>query len=257
MAEDAGPEEDLKASAAEVMARFRTVKVTPELKAAAATDMERCFYAHEDRFTGKWAHYLEVYDRFLSRLRGRPARLLEIGILHGGSLQLWREYLGPQAVIHGLDINPRVAGIDDPDLTVHVGSQSDTTRLDAILRQMGGADVIIDDGGHRSRHQIASFEHLFPQLSDGGIYICEDIHSSYWRYYSGGLRRADTFIEYLKGLIDVMHAHYLEPADALEVPDFLRHVHAISVFDSVAVIEKRAPRDPFRVTAGERRLAEP
>lgn len=251
-----GADEDLEAIYREILHRSPIVRVSPELLAQAANPVEAHFYSHQGRVTGKWAHYLEVYDRYLSRFRDRPVRLLEIGIRHGGSLQLWRRYLGPQAMIHGLDLNPGVAAIDDPDLRVHVGDQSDHGVLDRILAEAGGFEVVIDDGGHHAHDQIASFEHLFPQLSDGGVYICEDLHSSYWRYYGGGLGRPGTFVEHLKGLLDVLHNRYLEDGERREVAPWQRHIHAVSVYDSIAVIEKRAPRDPFRITAGQQRVAD-
>jgi len=238
----------------QMLDRFGMTSVTPELRASASNPMEACFYAHKDRVSKKWRHYLEVYDRHLAPFRGKKTRLLEIGVEHGGSLQVWRSYLGKAAVIHGLDVNVRAAQIDDRDLKVHIGNQVDTRLLAQIVEQMGGLEVVIDDGGHRCPEQIKTFEFLFPLLADGGVYICEDVHSSYWSHYGGGLRAPGSFIEYAKNLMDAMHARYLEPPDTIEADERLGGVYCVSVYDSMVVIEKRRPQAPVRVAAGRRRL---
>lgn len=242
------PADDLEAAYLAILHRTPKRRATPQMLAEASNPLEALYYGHQGRQTSKWAHYLEVYDRHLSRFRDTPARLLEIGVRHGGSLQLWRKYLGETAQVHGLDINPRVAGIDDPDLRVHVGDQADAAVLDAILAEAGGLDVVIDDGSHVSSDQIATFEHLFPRLADGGVYVCEDLHASYWPWFGGAPGKPGTFVEYLKGLIDVLHHPYVE--DRPDAPDWLAHVHSLAVYDSIAVVEKRAPRDRLRIVCG-------
>ena len=57
----------------------------------------------------KWLHYFPIYEQFLAPYRGRPCTLLEIGVSHGGSLQMWRDHLGSKSRIVGIDIEPRVA----------------------------------------------------------------------------------------------------------------------------------------------------
>src|SRR5690242_15471781 len=118
------------------------------LKAMPGNPMERAYYASEDLLVTKWHHYLAIYDRHLSRYRGQPVRLLEIGIGHGGSLQLWRDYFGPQAVIHALDIRPVCAELANDGFDVHIGNQTDRGLLNRIVAEMKGVDVVIDDGSH-------------------------------------------------------------------------------------------------------------
>src|SRR5947207_11626406 len=63
-----------------------------ELLKASDTELGRLFFAHRGRIMQKWVHYLGLYDAYLAPFRGRPVRILEIGVNRGGSLQLWREY---------------------------------------------------------------------------------------------------------------------------------------------------------------------
>ena len=54
----------------------------------------------------KWIHYFDIYERHLSRFRGQSVVMLEIVVMGGGSLQMQKEFLGPDARIVGIDINP-------------------------------------------------------------------------------------------------------------------------------------------------------
>jgi hypothetical protein len=51
---------------------------------------------------------------------------------------------------------------------------------------MDGLDLIVDDGSHLTSHQIKSLELLRPKLKPGGIYILEDIHTSFMSEYMDG-----------------------------------------------------------------------
>lgn len=225
--------------------------VDQQAEAAAATnDVERLYYTQADRSMSKWHHYLAVYDRHLSRYRGRPVRLLEIGIKDGGSLQMWRRYFGADAVIHGLDVNPDCAAIDDPDLTIHIGSQDDPALLDRIVTAMGGVDVVIDDGSHVWSHQIATFELLYDRVAQDGVYICEDTHTSYWPEYQGA-PATPTFHDFAREKVDAMHAWY---SQADETPDtaFARQTESIAFYDSQVVFERRKRPPPRTNFVGER-----
>src|SRR5579862_3356679 len=98
--------------------------------ASFANELEHEFYGHTGRQVHKWGHYLEVYDRFFAPIRrsGKPVGILELGVQHGGSLQLWRKYFGPRARIAGIDIDPRTEFTSE-DVKVFVGSQVDPAVL--------------------------------------------------------------------------------------------------------------------------------
>ncbi|MCE4225400.1 class I SAM-dependent methyltransferase [Methylobacterium sp. C25] len=226
-------------------------------QACAQNAAEAAYYAQVDRVANKWHHYLEIYDRHLSNHRDKPVRFLELGVCQGGSLQVWRRYLGDSALLHGLDIDPRCATIDDTDLVIHIGSQTDTGLLGRVVEQMGGIDVVIDDASHISAHQITSFEFLYPLLAPDGVYIVEDAHSSYWQDFGGGLRAPGSFMEYAKRLIDRLHAGYVLNADPVSRdPGFAAVTHGISFYDSMVVFEKRSGKARPRSTiVGTRWLA--
>lgn len=200
------------------------------------TPMHRAFYENQGAVVHKWRNYLDVYHRYFAPFRNTPVRFLEIGVSKGGSLQMWRQYFGDAAIIFGIDIDPECAKFDGIAGKVRIGSQDDRGFLEAVVREMGGVDIIIEDGSHIARHQRASFEALFPVLSMNGIYVCEDTHTTYWPgFYEGGYRRSGTFIEYAKTLVDDMHSefHRHKPKNSLA-----EHINSIAFFNSMVVIEK-------------------
>jgi len=213
----------------------------PEAALKASTnEMERLFYGHRGRPSHKWHHYLEIYDHHLHRFRNTPVRILEIGVQTGGSLQLWRRYFGSEATVYGVDIDPACARFDDREARVRIGSQADAAFLHSVVAEMGGLDVVVDDGSHVASHQRISFDTLFPLLSDGGVYLCEDLQASYWDiYHDGGYQRKGTFIELAKQLVDDIHEWYhdVPPVVFQNAASLIR---AICFYEGMAVIEKRS-----------------
>lgn len=233
---------------------------TEEALAAGASNTEfgRLFFAHEGRAIHKWTQYLPAYDEQFAPYRAgfplpdgstRPLRLLEIGVQHGGSLQLWRQFFGPDAIIFGVDVDPQVAAVDSPDLPVRIGSQDDPEFLRRVVAEMGGVDIVLDDGSHRAEHVRASFDVLFPLLSDGGLYAVEDLHTMYWPGFGGGYRRSTSFFEVLRTLVDDMHSWYHPEGEKLGV-NAAAQVPRVSIYDSIAFIAKSAPSRPGVVRFG-------
>jgi len=143
----------------------------------------------------KTPEYLKAYD---THFKGRDVeRLLEIGVQFGGSLDIWRDYF-PKAEIVGLDNDPRCKNYVK-DYPLFIGNQSDT----ALLETLGKFDIIIDDGSHKMSDQQTTFEFMFPRLKRGGMYVIEDLHTSYWPEF---LDQRLTTIEYLKNKVDELHA---------------------------------------------------
>jgi hypothetical protein len=211
-----------------------------------STAMHRAFYENEGAVVNKWRHYPSIYDRHLSSFRNKKAKILEIGVSGGGSLQIWREYFGQDATIFGIDINPACAAFDGAAGSVRIGSQADPSFLRSVAAEMEGIDIVIDDGSHVASHQRASFETLFPMMSDNGVYICEDTHTAYWRgEFEGGYRRPSNFIEYSKRIIDDIHADFHDKPVQLEGAS--RTIFGIHFYNSVVVVEKLAQSPPMQI----------
>lgn len=161
--------------------------------------------------TDKWgAHwYLQHYQRHFCDLQKKPLNLLEIGIggykqpdAGGNSLRTWKAYF-PQANIYGIDIYDKKR-IEETRIQTFQGSQTDPEFLKRVIQQIGGADIIIDDGSHINSHVITTFKILFPLLRDRGIYVIEDTQTSYWPGFGGSSDnpgRTDTIMGYFTSMV--------------------------------------------------------
>lgn len=214
-------------------------------------DLEAYFEQHNGRFIQKWHHYFEIYDRHFSRFRGKPVNIVEFGVSQGGSLQMWQNYFGMQARIWGVDINPHCKELEDSIVTVIIGDQENRLFLRELATSLPPIDILIDDGGHTMRQQINTFEEMFPAVQPNGVYLIEDLHTSYWKEWGGGYKKPGTFIEYSKNFIDRLNAwHFSEPA-RLAVSDFTKSVSSLHYYDSVLVLEKRPMVQPTQVRRGQ------
>lgn len=217
-----------------------------------ANPLEQYFRANQGRLIHKWLHYFEIYDRHFSPYRGKRITVVEFGVSHGGSLQMWKSYFGPRAQIVGVDILPKCAEFEEPQIEIHIGDQADREFLRKLAAKVGPVDVLIEDGGHTMEQQIATFEEFWPSINDGGVYLVEDLHTSYWDNYGGGVRREGTFIEYAKRLIDQQHAWHTRDADALAVDDYTRSIRGMHVYDSIIVFDKGSVARPRHERTGAR-----
>jgi len=136
------------------------------------------------RGTDKLTHgYVEHYSRYL------PAKcdsLLEIGVFKGASLKLWRD-LYPKADIACFDLfldplNISKEEVEAMGFRAYQGNQESSEDLAKID---GEFDVIIEDGSHRSDHQITTLVDLWPKVKRGGVYVVEDLHTCKEEFYWG------------------------------------------------------------------------
>ncbi len=204
----------------------------------ASNPLEEFFFFKKHRTINKWWHYFEIYYKYFEKYREKPIRMLEIGIYKGGSLQMWKNYFGNEAVIVGIDIDENCKQYEEDNIYVCIGSQDDADFLKKVCEKYGAFDIILDDGSHQVKNQIASFETLFPLLNYGGIYLCEDTHTSYWESFGGKLRGEGTFIEYAKKMIDELHYQHVEEATDTLYPNIRNQIKAIHFYDSIVVLEK-------------------
>lgn len=201
------------------------------------------FKTNQHKIIHKWSHYFPVYDKLLSEYRNKNINVLEIGVLDGGSLELWHRYFGPNALIVGIDnhFQPNSQGLsfDNPMIQFRRGDQSDTNFLNKVVKEFGEFDIIIDDGSHVSQHVIKSFNALYPYVTKNGMYIIEDTHTSYWGSHGGGLKLPNTTIEFAKELVDELNAVHTK---ILPVTDFTEQTHSITFYDSMIVVQKGGSR---------------
>lgn len=212
------------------------------------SDLVKIYSSENFPIAHKWHHYIPIYERYFEKYRGQKIRFLEIGVSEGGSLRMWREYFGPDAVIFGIDIDQNCSKLNGIHGQVRIGSQDDPSFLSAVVAEMGGVDVVLDDGSHHMKHIAASLRILFPQLEVGGTYLIEDLHCAYWRRFGGGYNSKDNFYRIVPELIDDIHSWYHPyPRRSALANDGVSSIH---LHDSIIVLEKEKNFPPVHSKVG-------
>lgn len=211
-----------------------------------------------NRASGKgsnWHNYTEIYSRYFAPLKDKPIKFFEIGIFEGNGVMMWEQYF-KNAELHFMDITYSYAKYFSTRSHYHLGDQANAKDLLSIMNTTGGDfDIMIDDGGHTMVQQLVSFITLFPYVKSGGMYIIEDLHTSYWKDYGGGgsyehpKAGPGTFINFLKTLIDDVNFvgartlcadHNKIPADIEKDLDiYKKQIFSMHFYDSMCFILKR------------------
>lgn len=160
-------------------------------------------------------YYTQHYQHHFHPFRKQALNILEIGIggyanpWDGGhSLRMWKSYF-PKATIYGLDIYDK-SPHNEHRIKTYKGNEIDEALLRQIVEDSGGLDIIIDDGSHFNDHVIKTFQILFPLMNKNGIYVIEDLQTSYWETDEnqvswGGSKDLDaafTSMNFMKRLVD-------------------------------------------------------
>lgn len=220
----------------------KSVKEDIQKKYGYDGDLLEIYSSNSGPLVHKWHHYIPIYSRYFSRFRNTKVRFLEIGVSKGGSLTMWRKYFGEDAVIFGIDIDPNCAQYDGISGNVRIGSQVDKGFLRSVVEEMGGVDVILDDGSHHMDHVPETINFLYPLLSENGIYMIEDLHTAYWPKFGGGYKSKKNFFHMVRGLVDDMHHWY--HCRHVNFPNISKECDSIHIHDSIVVLEKNKAFPP-------------
>lgn len=187
--------------------------------------------------TDKLQHgYIPHYKSHFQSKRRSKLNVLEIGIKDGASLKMWK-YFFPNSKIYGVDIED-VSCFSDKRVKIYHGDQNSPDFLNTLVKEVGRFDIIIDDGSHVSEHVITSFNTLFPWLKEGGIYVVEDLHTSYWKGYGGrwqNLNDPKASVAMLKTLVDGLNFHWI-PGRQGSYTD--KNIVALHFYPKIAFIVK-------------------
>jgi hypothetical protein len=178
----------------------------------------------------KWQHYFSIYERHLARFRGQAVTLIEVGVAGGGSVRMWRDYLGPAAQIVGVDIDQQCRRFEERNIEILIGDQGSPAFWNSVLDDHALIHVVIDDGGHLPEQQVITLESLLPRLAPGGVYICEDIHGPLQPFHS-----------YIDGLTRPLSDIGVAGSSTLANP-LQRQVASVHRYPLMTVIEKVSHR---------------
>ena len=174
-----------------------------------------------------------IYDTWFSKLRDEQIRLLEIGVLLGGSLRMWEEYF-PNAELHGADIDDR-SECATSRIRIH---QTDQTKSDQLQLLPRDCHIIVDDGGHTMLQQQLTLATLFDNhLLPGGTYILEDLHTSdvehYPKWAAYGSNTKNNTLKLLedlqRGILSENNEYYISGADFCRLRDQIAFIEIVRV----------------------------
>lgn len=156
----------------------------------------------------KFGHnFNKLYHKYFQELRDEPLNLLEIGLANGHSIQMWAKYFtNAKLVSIDHDIKHYNYSLNNDRITIIKGDQTDKKLLEDISGKHGPFDIIIDDGSHIDSYTKITFDTLFPLLKPGGLYIVEDLHTSYHKVVHG-IDNTSDFIDHAKELVDYVNSH--------------------------------------------------
>jgi hypothetical protein len=196
-----------------------------------------------DKWGDHW--YAQHYNRHFLPLRMKRLTIVEIGVGGygdpndgGASLRLWKRFF-PRGKIVGIDIYDKHA-IEEHRIKTYQGRQEDPVFLQGVVAEIGRPDIVIDDGSHRNDHVIATFQVLFPLLKDNGIYVVEDMQTSYLPSFGGRPGRTmgeQTTMGFFRSLTDGLnYSEYLVSGDT---PSYLdQHIVSMHFYHNLVFIYK-------------------
>ncbi|MDL5039213.1 class I SAM-dependent methyltransferase [Comamonas sp. Y6] len=198
--------------------------------------LQALYESHQGKVSDKWFSYLKKYEEIFSDFSRKSISLLEIGVSNGGSLEVLAKYFKNASHLVGCDINPGCQALqyEDARISVVVGDANSDATQDKISGISDDINIIIDDGSHRSSDIVKSFARYFPLLSDGGVYVVEDVCCSYWNAFEGGIFHPTSSISFFKSLVDVInHQHWGIEAKRSEILNNFREAYKVTISESV------------------------
>lgn len=171
------------------------IDLTNKLIAAYQASPHPCF---------KVSNYFPIYAELFGHLVDTECTFIETGILNGGSLFMWRAWLGEKARIIGIDLNPAVKKWRDHGFEIYVGDQGNPEFWQQVMPQIGPFDAFLDDGGHQSFQQIVTLTEAMPYMKPESVLVIEDTLTSHMADFAD--HRAHSFLEYAKDSTDVLSA---------------------------------------------------
>jgi hypothetical protein len=191
-------------------------------------------YKNLKRVSLKIDTYFQAYEEMFNKYVGKKITFVEVGILQGGSLFMWREYFGKNARIIGIDLHPNAKELEKHGFEIYIGSQSDKNFWRNFYSKVGKIDILLDDGGHVNDQQIITLSESVDNINDNGMIVIEDMHTSYLKKFGNPSKYS--FVNYSKYLIDVINSRFPE-TKIKKNNNFRNKIYSLSFYESIVAIK--------------------
>ncbi len=186
----------------------------------------------------KITSYFPAYVELFGHLVNKKCVFIETGVLDGGSLFMWREWLGPEARIIGIDLNPEAIKWRNSGFEIFIGDQGDPEFWKTTLTEIGNFDALLDDGGHQSFQQIVTAIEAIKRANNDCVIAVEDTATSFMKDFSA--HGSHSFLEYAKDTTDIllgrsfeMYAKRFPNKLNTEVMNEFRNVYSIQFYNGI------------------------
>lgn len=184
-------------------------------------------------YSTKHSTYFEVYEKLFTKFRNKKVTLVEVGVLNGGSLELWQKYLGNDAKIIGIDFNPSAKKFNKDNIDIFIGDQSSKKFWENFYDKVGNIDILIDDGGHENFMQAQTVVSSLDHINEDGVIIIEDTHSSYLKEFGNPSKYS--FINYCYFIVENINMRFFKKNN--EDKNLIqKNIWSIEFFESIVAL---------------------
>jgi len=209
-------------------------------------------FKQSKNFSSKWEKYFEVYDQIFEKYKEKKIVFVEVGVLNGGSLEIWKKYFHPESRIIGIDLNPDTKKFEKNGVEIYIGDQSNPQFWSNFFKEVGNIDILLDDGGHTNLQQIITLNECIKNINDEGILITEDTHTSYMKEFTNPGRFS--FINYTKKIIDDIN--YKFPNLGSFQYSLSNYIYSIQYFESIVVFNVNKSKTKTNTKINNKPLSE-
>lgn len=188
-------------------------------------------FNQSSKFSTKYKKYFDVYDKTFERFKNKKITFVEVGVLNGGSLEIWKKYFHPDSRIIGIDLNPECKKFEKNGIEIFIGDQADEKFWEDFYNRVGKIDILLDDGGHTNLQQIVTTIKSIKNINDDGLLIVEDTHSSYMPKFGNPSKYS--FMNFTKKLIDDLN--YKFPNLGNFEKSYNDYIYSITFFESFVI----------------------
>ena len=187
------------------------------------------------KYSIKWDNYFNIYSNILKKYVNKKIIFVEVGVGNGGSLFMWKKFLGHKARIIGIELNPESKKLEKYGFEIFIGDQANPNFWKSFYRKIGNIDILLDDGGHKNIQQITTFMESIKFINKGGKIIVEDTHTSFMKKKGFKNPSKYSFINFCFYLIENMHRR--NPTLEKNLNYYSKKIQQITFYDSIVEID--------------------